>query len=143
MLPTLLLQGLLRLLRELLRSLRVLLLLHNHYFLQSLMDPWRWVGRFCLFLRMGSHRELRPFKVRLPVQPVQRVVELLRSSSRCAIVRVLATACPTPKTTSLRLLLLQFQVWLRASAIHQLHLPNLRLIVRNGRREGGLRGFGE
>jgi hypothetical protein len=70
------------------------------------MDPWKLDERFFLFLRMGSHRELRPFRVRLPVRLVQRVVELLDSSRTFAIVRVLVIACLTPKTMKLLLLLL-------------------------------------
>ena len=121
--PMPLLQEWLRPLREPLRSLRGLLLRHNLYFLPLRMDPWKLGGQFSLFLQRGSHKEQRPFKVRLPVRLVQRVVELLRSSRTFAIDLVLVLVCPTPNTTNLRqfllqflrqfLLLLQFQVWLR------------------------------
>ena len=109
MLPTLLPLEWLRPLRELLRSLRVLLPPHNHFYLLWRMDPWKLDERFCLFSRMGSHRELRQFKEQVRVRLVQRVVELLDSSRTFAIVRVLVIACLTPKTTKLLPLLLLFQ----------------------------------
>ena len=109
MLPTLLPLEWLRPLRELLRSLRVLLPPHNHFYLRWRMDPWKLDERFSLFLRMGSHRELRPFKELVRVRLVQRVVELLLSFSRCAIVRGPVLACPFQTTMNLLLLLRQFQ----------------------------------